>query len=388
MRIVDIRATPVTVLAEAPWRWSNGIELGTTRTVIELITDEAIVGLGETHGGAGTVRALSIAKEYVLGLDPLELGLIQEKLSPLSRGYAGQVPAYVRAAIEIACLDAAGKALNRSVASLLGGVLRHRVEVAAYLFYRDRSADASKGGESSPSEMLDHAEELVAKHGFRVLKLKGGVLAPYVELETLRLLRARFPDAPLVWDPNAAWSVESTIRIGQQLLSECLDLQYLEDPCADLEGMSRARRALSIPFATNMCVIRPEQLAPGIRMGSVDVVLADIHFWGGFRESQKLAAVCEAFRLGLGLHSDRELGISTAAMVHFAAATPQLSYAMDSHYHDQSGDIIAKPWVYHDGYFELPDGDGLGVEVDADKLAFFHREYLRIGDVDVPHDVR
>jgi glucarate dehydratase len=106
------------------------------------------------------------------------------------------------------------------------------------------------------------------------------------------------------------------------------------------------------------------------------VILADVHFWGGFRANQKMAAVCEAFGLGVGMHSDRELGISTAAMVHLACAVPNLNYAIDSHYHDQADDIITTPWAYRDGRFELPKGPGLGVEIDQDKLAFYHRQFL------------
>jgi glucarate dehydratase len=196
------------------------------------------------------------------------------------------------------------------------------------------------------------------------------------EYRALELLRDRFPDDPLVWDPNAAWSVETTIRVGRRLTSDGFDLQFLEDPCNWLEGMSQARAAVPIPFATNMCLIAPEQLAPGIRARSVDVILADVHYWGGFRANQKMAAVCEAFGLGVGMHSDRELGVSTAAMVHLACSLPNLNYAIDSHYHDQADDIITAPWTYRDGRFELPKGPGLGVEIDRDKLDFYHRHFL------------
>lgn len=386
MKIVDIRATPVTVPAEAPWRWSMGVETGTTRTIIELVTDEGITGIGETYGGARTIHGLETAKPFIVGLDPLETGTLQHRLGVFCIGYEQDVPPLVRAGIEMACLDAAGKALGRPVWSLLGGAVRDRVEVAAYLFYRYRSEDGRVGGEDSPEAMVAHAEELVAKHGFRVLKLKGGVLPPDEEYRTLQLLHERFPGSPLVWDPNAAWSVETTIRVGRRLLREGPELQYLEDPCNWLEGMSQARRAVEIPFATNMCLIAPEQLAPGIRMRSVDVILADVHFWGGFRADQKLAAVCEAFGLGLGMHSDRELGISTAAQVHLAAALPNLGYAIDSHYPDQADDIIAEPWRFEAGHLAVPSAPGLGVEIDRDKLDRYHRYYEEHTEVNEFYD--
>jgi glucarate dehydratase len=180
--------------------------------------------------------------------------------------------------------------------------------------------------------------------------------------------------------------VETTIRIGRRLTADAFELQWLEDPCNWLEGMSQARAATGIPFATNMCLIGPDQLAPGIRLRSVDVILADVHFWGGFRANHRMAAVCEAFGLGVGMHSDRELGISTAAMVQLACSLPNLGYAIDSHYHDQADDIITAPWTYRDGAFELPTGPGLGVEIDRDKLDFYHRYFLEHQEVNEFYD--
>ena len=386
MKIIDIRATPVTVPAEAPWRWSMGIETGTTRTIIELITDEGIVGVGETYGGAGTVHALDVARPIVIGLDPLETGLLQHRLGVFTIGYETSVPSAVRGGLEMAALDAAGKALGRPVVSLLGGAIRQRVQVASYLFYRYPSGDGRLTAVDSPERILERAIELKERNGHSVHKLKGGVFPPLEEYAALQLLRDRFPDDLLTWDPNAAWSVETTIRIGRRLTADGFDLTFLEDPCQWLEGMSQARAAVQIPFATNMCVIGTDQLAPGICLRSIDVILADVHYWGGFRGNQRMAAVAEAFGLGVGMHSDRELGISTAAMVHLACSMPNLSYAIDSHYHDQSDDIVTRPWEYRDGAFQLPTGPGLGVEIDRDKLDFYHRYYLDHPEVNEYYD--
>lgn len=381
MHIVDIKATPVTVPAEAPWRWSMGVETGTTRTIIELVTSDGIVGLGETYGGVAALHAIDVARPFVLGLDVLETGVLQHRLGVFCIGYETSVPATVRAGIEMACLDAAGKALGRSVASLLGGAVRERVDVASYLFYRYPSVDGRHAAVASPEAIEDRALELHDRNGHRVHKLKGGVLPPLEEYRALQRLRSRFPESPLVWDPNAAWSVETTIRVSRRLTADSFELQWLEDPCAGIEGMGRARRAAGIPFATNMCVVATEHIAPGIAARCVDVILADVHYWGGFRANQRLSAVCEAFGIGLGMHSDRELGISTAAMVHLACAVPNLTYAIDSHYHDQVDDVITKPWRYTDGAFELPSGTGLGVELDRDKLDFYHRYFLEHAEV-------
>lgn len=387
MKVVDIKITPVTVPFEAPLRWSMGVETGTTRGIVEAITDEGIIGIGETYGGNGVEHAIEVAKPFVLGLEPLDIGVLHHRLGVFRIGYETAVPAIVRAGIEMAFLDAAGKALNVPVYSLLGGKTKDRIEAAAYLFYRHKSDDGI-GGEDCPEAMVERAKELVARHGFRTIKLKGGVFPPEQELECLRLLRGEFGDAPLRWDPNAAWSVESAIRIGRKLLSEEIDLEYLEDPTWNLEGMSQVRQAVPIPLATNMCLVSFDQLAPGIRMKSVDIILADVHFWGGFRENQRMMAVCDAFQLGIGLHSDRELGISTAAMLHLAAASPSMKYAIDSHYHDQVDDVITSPMVYKDGCFDVPSGPGLGVEVDWEKVEKYNRLYKSQGQVNEFYDAR
>jgi glucarate dehydratase len=386
MKIVDIEVIHVTVPMEAPLRWSMGVETGTTRGIIKVTTDEGIVGIGETYGGNAVEHAITVAKPFVLGLDPLEIGVLQHKLGVFRIGYETSVPAVVRAGIEMACLDAAGKALKLPVSSLLGGKIRDKVEVAAYLFYRYRSSNGKLGGEDAPPRILERAQELVKRHGFRALKFKGGVFPPEQELESIRLLRKAFPQSPLRWDPNAAWSVETAIRIGRKLLHEGIELEYLEDPTWNLEGMSQVRKSVQIPLATNMCLVAYDQLAPGIRLRSVDVILADVHFWGGFRENQRMAAVCDAFQLGVGLHSDRELGISTAAMLHLAASTPSLVYAIDSHYHDQVDDIVTKPFKYNKGCFHVPNGPGLGVEVNWDKVEKYQRLYKKQGQLNEFYD--
>ncbi|MFN0171817.1 MAG: enolase C-terminal domain-like protein [Bryobacteraceae bacterium] len=388
MKVTDIKITPVTVPMEAPLRWSMGVETGTTRGIIQVFTDEGITGIGETYGGNAAEHAIATAKPYLLGLNPLETGLLHHRLGVFRIGYETAVPAVVRAGIEMAFLDAAGKALNLPLHTLLGGKVRDRIETAAYLFYRYKSDDGRIGGEESPESMLERTRELIERHGFRAIKFKGGVLPPEDELRCLRLLRREFPDAPLRWDPNAAWSVETSIRIGRKLLAEGIDLEYLEDPTWNLEGMSQVRQAVPIPLATNMCLVSFEQLAPGIRMRSVDVILSDVHFWGGFRENQRMIAVCEAFQLGVGMHSDRELGISTAAMLQLASSTPSLVYAIDSHYHDQVDDIITRPFRYEGGFFEVPSGPGLGVEVDWDKVARYNRLYEEQGQVNEFYDSR
>lgn len=386
MRIVDIRMTSVNVPFEAPLRWSMGVETGTTRGIIELTTDDGIVGLGETYGGKAAEHALEIARPFVLGLDPLDTGLVLRRFAAFCVGYETAIPAAVRAGIEMACLDAAGRALKIPVYQLLGGKTRDRIPFCAYVFYRYRDDHTGIGGEDTPSEIAARTAELCRRYGFKAIKLKGGVHPPAREFEALSLIRGDFPDYPLRWDPNAAWSVETSIRVGRKLLDSGIDLEYLEDPTTSLEGMSQTRAAVPVPLATNMCLVAWDQLAPGIHMRSVDVILSDLHFWGGFQQNRKMIAVAEAFNLGVGLHSDRELGISTAAMLHLAASTPYITYAADSHYHDQVDDLVTTPFEYQDGCLTVPNGPGLGVELDRDKLERFHRAYATQGSLSEFYD--
>lgn len=378
MRVRAIRATPVTVPMIGPLLWSLGVEAGTTRTVIELETDTGVVGVGETYGGRHTVEAIQFLTPYLVNQDVWEFERLSRIVRSFCISYETFVPLHVLGGLEMAFLDAAGKEARRPVASLLGGVLRDHIPFSAYMFFRQEGA----GGESAiltPEAMRDAAAEQVETYGFETIKVKTGVLRPAEEVRTMRLLREAYPDIKLRFDPNAAWSVETSLRYLPALGE--LDMEFVEDPTEGLEGMARVRRDIAVPLATNMCVIDFPHIPIAVRLGSVDVILADVHYWGGPRANVKLAAVAETFRLGLGMHSDRELGISTAAQLHVAAAIPTLTYAVDSHYLQQTDDIITEPFQFRDGGLDLPQGPGLGVEIDHDKLQRYHELYERSGDV-------
>lgn len=376
-KITEIKWTTVTVPMEAPLRWSLGVESGTTRTILQVITADGITGLGETYGGEATVRTLQFAKPMILGSDPFEVEKLLKKLQVFCIAYETFVPPHVMAAVEMACWDIMGKALGRPVCSLLGGQYRDRIPFSAYLFFRHKSADG-KGGESTPEGLLEYAEMIVEKCGFDTLKIKGGVLPPDQELESIRLIRKRFPGYKIRFDPNAAWSAGTAINVLRRM--DEFALEYAEDPVWGIEAMGLVRRDVPIPFATNMCVINFDQIPLAVRTHCIDVILSDVHYWGGLSSNKKLAGICETFQLGLGMHSDRELGISTAAQVHFAASTPYMTYAPDSHYHHQVDDIITDPFEYEQGHLKVPDGPGLGVTIDPEKLEKYERYYQQQGE--------
>lgn len=379
MRITDIKATTITVPLEAPLRHSNGAHWGRfVRTIVEVVTDEGISGFGEMGGGGESAElAFAGLKSYLTGHDPFQLEELRFKIAnPTASLYNNRTQ--LLAAIEFACLDIIGKYLNQPVYNLLGGKVRDYVKFASYLFFRLPDSQSGKGEVRTIDQLLAHCKELKETHGFTTHKLKGGVFRPEYELECYQALAAAFPQDSLRYDPNAALSVEEAIRFGKAI--ENLNNDYFEDPTWGLNGMRRVRSSVRIPTATNTVVINLEQLATNVLDPSIDVILLDTTFWGGIRACLKAAAVCETFQLGMSVHSSGELGIQLATMLHLGALVPGLSFAGDAHYHHLKDDIlVGGKMVYKNGAIKVPDGPGLGIKVDRDKVAQYAELYRELG---------
>jgi glucarate dehydratase len=378
MRIVDVRATTVTMPLEAPLRHSNGAHWGRfVRTVVEVEADNGLIGLGEMGGGGQSAEdAVTGLKPYLLSHDPARTEALRWMLAnPTASLYNNR--RQLLAAIEFDCLDLQGRHLCVPVHELLGGKVRDRVPFASYLFFR-HPADDGTGEIRTAEQLVEHAQALVAEHGFSVHKLKGGVFPPDYERECFRALAEAFEGHRVRFDPNGAFGVEEAIRFARGI--EDLDNDYLEDPTWGLNGMRRVREKTSIPLATNTVVVNFEQLAANIRDPAVDVVLLDTTLWGGIRACIKAAGVCETFQLGAAVHSSGELGIQLATMLQLGAVVPNLSFAADAHYHHLRDDIIAGGKLpYADGAIAVPDGPGLGVELDRDKLAEYAELFHELG---------
>jgi glucarate dehydratase len=374
MRITDIKARTVAVPIQAPLRHSTGVHPYFQRTIIELFTDEGIVGLGEV-GGGDQRGAFEKLKPRIIGEDPYHLERIKPKVLRPSY-YMSTARLY--AAIEIACLDIQGKVSRRPVSDLIGGRLRDRVPFSAYLFYRYREGDA--GGETSPDEMARQARSLVEQYGFRSVKLKAGFLPPDHDVATLYAVReAVGPTVGLRIDPNGAWSRGTAIRVAGEI--EGCRPEYYEDPTWGLEGMARVRERTSIPLATNMCVTHFDHVAPAVAMNAVDVILSDVYYWEGIRGVRALSTICECFRWGVSMHSGVELGVTLAAMLHTAATLPNMTYDADAHYHHLLDDVIVGGKMkYEQGSIVVPAGPGLGVELDEDRMARYEEFFRKKGD--------
>lgn len=379
MKIADIRATTVTVPLHAPLRHANGCHWGRfVRTIIEVETDTGLVGLGEMGGGGESaelgVRAL---KTYLVGHDPARLEEMRFLIAnPTASLYNNRTQ--ILAALEFACLDILGQAWNVPVYQLLGGKLRNRVPFASYCFFRYASSAAGENEVRTPDQVVAYAKEAKAKYGFTSHKLKAGVFPPDYELEVYSALAAAFPQDRIRFDPNGVWSAEQAIRFGQAI--ERFNNDYLEDPVYGLNGMRRVRGKVRMPLATNTVVVNFEQLAANILDPAVDVILLDTTFWGGIRPCIKAAVVCETFQFGVAVHSSGELGIQLATMLHLGAVIPNLSFAADAHYHHLTDDIIEGGLMsYLGGSIAVPDGPGLGVKLDREKLLKYSELYKKMG---------
>jgi glucarate dehydratase len=375
MKIIDLKTRCVAIPLNAQLRHNTGVHPGYfLRTILELITDEGVIGLGEV-GGGDQRGALEKLKPRIIGCDPFHLETIKLKVL---RSIYYMSNARLYAAIEMACLDIQGKLINRPLSDLLGGSVRSEIPMIGYLFWRyDRP---SGGHDETAEDLADYCVELHETLGIKSMKLKAGVMTPNEEAKVLRLCRQKLGDGfGLRIDPNGVWSVPTAVRIGKQL--EDLNLEYFEDPSWGLNGNSEVRKQIRIPIATNMYPARFDDLAPAIKMGAVDIVLTDIHYWEGPKGVKDLAAICNTFNLGVAMHSGAEFGIELAAMLHTASTIPTMTFAGDAHYHYLTDDIIEGGLMsYIDGCIKVPTGPGLGVSLDEDKMKFYGKLYEEKGD--------
>ncbi|WP_159601025.1 enolase C-terminal domain-like protein [Agromyces humi] len=375
MKIVDLRVRTVAIPTDAKLRHSSGVHPGYfIRTILELITDEGLIGLGEVGGGDQRGALLKL-KPRIVGLDPFHLEVVKLKVL---RSIYYLSNARIYAAIEMACLDIQGKAVGRPLSDLLGGSVRSEIPFIAYLFWR---YDRPGGGDDTRAEDLaDECEALHERLGVHAMKMKAGVERPEEEARVLELCRDRLGDGfGLRIDPNGVWSVPTAVRIGRRL--EAVAPEYFEDPAWGLVGNAAVREQVRIPIATNMYPAKFDDLGPAIRLGAVDVVLTDLHYWEGPRGVKDLTAVCRTFGLGVAMHSGTEFGIELAAMLHTASTIPEMITAGDAHYHYLTDDIIAGgPMRYRNGAIAVPRGPGLGVELDPEKMDKYEQYFEEHGD--------
>ena len=408
MKISKLLLHPVAV-ADGPLRSSYGLHAPyALRTIVELKTTDGLTGISETYGGDRQLATFERLRSRVEGMDPFALTCLWQDLMAAAKQSGGDPshtmlvpgenpldePQRAFAAIEIACLDIIGKALDKPICDVVGGRARSEAPFSAYLFYKhagggglgDDLREDEYGECLTPETIVQQCRQMIAQYGFKEIKLKGGVLDPDQEIAAIRALRAEFgAKYPLRIDPNSAWSVDTSARVGRDLRDELKDGGYLEDPCAGIDGMAEVRRRLlaegiETSFASNVAVTSFAAVPEAWKQDGVQIVLSDPHYWGGIRKQQQLSNLCEVLGMGLSMHSNSHLGVSLMAMAHVAAATPHLTYACDTHYPWQSAIdevVLGGRIAIKNGCVKIPEKPGLGVELDYDQLARGRERYAK-----------
>lgn len=397
--IRHVRITPI-AFRDGPLLNASGIhEPWALRSIIEIETSDHRVGISETYGDAPMLKALEQAKSLLVGLSPFALNAMEERVRAVikpGQGTEGSVQFElapgshtaknadkVISAMEVAMMDLQGQLLGMPICDLLGGAVREEVPYSAYLFYKfaehaGRPYAADAWGEAvTPAQIVVQAQKMVAEYGFKSIKLKGGVFEPAVEIASMQALRTAFPTLPLRLDPNANWSLATSIAAARELDDL---LEYYEDPTPGQEGMAALAAHCRAPLATNMCVTTMEEFKRNATTHAVKILLSDHHYWGGLRATAALARMCGVFDMGMSMHSNSHIGISLMAMTHVAAAIPNLTYACDTHYPWQEEEVIKGGRVtFVDGAVRVPTTPGLGVEIDPSQLQKLHQQYLDCG---------
>ncbi|MEB6541326.1 glucarate dehydratase [Serratia plymuthica] len=382
-----------------------------TRNIVILQDNTGHTGVGEVPGGEKIRQTLEEAQSLVVGKTLGEyknvMAAVRNRFAERDAGGRGlqtfdlRTTIHVVTGIEAAMLDLLGQFLDVPVAALLGdGQQRDSVEMLGYLFYLGDRNKTPLAYRSQPDERCDwyrlrHEEALTPasvvrlaeaayeKYGFNDFKLKGGVLAGEEEAEAVTALAERFPQARITLDPNGAWSLNEAVSLGRQLRNV---LAYAEDPCGAEQGfsgrevMAEFRRATGLPTATNMIATDWRQMGHTLQLQSVDIPLADPHFWT-MQGSVRVAQMCHEFGLTWGSHSNNHFDISLAMFTHVAAAAPGKITAIDTHWIWQEGDqrLTREPLQIVGGRIEVPKKPGLGIELDRDRLMKAHELYKANG---------
>jgi glucarate dehydratase len=408
--IADLRVIPVAGRDSMLLNLSGAHGPFFTRNLLILTDSSGSTGVGEVPGGEKIRQTLEDARSLVVGQP---LGAHQRVLLAMQRAFGdrdvggrGQQTFDLRTAIhavtavESALLDLLGQHLGVPVAALLGeGQQRESVEMLGYLFFvgdrkktdlpyasepKSENAWARLRHEKAltPEEIVKLAEAAYERYGFNDFKLKGGALRAEEEVEAIKALHERFPRARVTLDPNGGWLLKDAVRLMRDMRGV---VAYAEDPCGAEDGfsgrevMAEFRRATGLPTATNMIATDWRQLAHALALQSVDIPLADPHFWT-MAGSVRVAQTCRDWGLTWGSHSNNHFDVSLAMFTHVGAAAPGRVTAIDTHWIWQDGQRLTKePLHIKGGLVEVPKKPGLGVELDMDEVAKAHELYKQHG---------
>ena len=353
MRISKIETIAVRTPVREPLIWPGGTRYSASGLLVQIHTDEGLIGVGEAPGPTlPTIRTIIETEmaQFLLGQDPLRVEWLVHRMEEFSRNWS-RICAYAIAGIEMALLDLKGKTLGVPVAELLGGFCRDRVAVVGYLFIGSPEANAQKA-----AAFVDA--------GYTELKLKVGRDFEQ-DHDTLAAIRDRVgPEVKIRIDANMIWSVPAAIKWIRGL--ERFDLQYVEQPVPDfdVQGLAQVRRAVAVPIAADEACTDLRSVLELIKADACDVLVVYPSEAGGLRRAHQIGALADAAGKWCTIGSWAELGVATAGNVHVVAASSNYPFASDTHYPLQEQDILVEPFEMTDGLVEVPRSPGLGVELD------------------------
>lgn len=373
MRITALRATPVNIPFKAPYRYALGSTASLTKTLVEVDTDEGVTGIGEYAAGDGTA-IIALLAERLIGLDPLNLNDCErrcvpdftynlwENLADLRRGFG---------AIEMALWDLRGRCEGRSVAELLGGVVRDQIAFTEYFAFR--LSGAHEVGESTPIEVARYCARMIEEYDSPTFEGKMATIDLTSEVRMVREVRAAIGDDRLLrLDANGGWTVATATEAIRKLAP--YDIRNLEDPVDTFEEMARLKPHAAMTFSTH----NPD-LRRAVALGTPDFFVLNLVELGGIRRTVEFAQAAERLGYGFWFHSG-ETGVASAAYLQVSAALQCIREPSQALFHYYADDVIAEgPFCPRGGLVALPEGPGLGVTLDPEGVRRCHQRYLDEG---------
>jgi len=385
--IASLRLTRVSIPLTLVHAGSMYVIQKAERTVVELTLENGVTGLGDTWGTPEVYAMAGAFGKAWIGKDALDRFALRSATLGRSN-YDNKYGRNGRAAyagLDLAAWDAVARSLKLSLAELIGARQRESIDVVSTLpaailpkaVSRDELTKHLDDLSNTP-KVVDFAQAQARRFGFRSFKLKSAAYSPEWDWKLLNELREAMPSARIRFDPNANYGPATATALCKRL--DPLGLEFFEDPTGELEGLARLKSAVKTPVATNMWVVKDEQLAPAIRRQAVDVVLGDLFMWGGIDALRRMAKAAHAFGLKPALHSVYETGIATVANLHLASALPEVEYPNDASLHFMSADVLKEVQEVKNGAMTLPAGYGLGVTLDRAQLEKLTTGCTAIGD--------
>lgn len=372
MKIRSIRATPVNIPLRAPYRFSYGSIQSLTKTVIELVTEDGVCGLGECADGDRSTEVTRMG-ERLIGHDIRDVGTAYRRCVPgMSYTPWGNVAGDRRifGSIEMAMWDARGRTEGVSLSRLLGGAVRSEIALTEYFSYRWPGADDP--GEATPVEVARFCACMIEEHDAREFEGKVGTVDLREEIRMVAEVRAAIGDRPMQLDANGKWTLPTARQALHKLLP--YGIAWFEEPCEDYEEMAALRKNFDVSFSTHKV-----DLPKAARLGCPDAIVTNINELGGIRGTMEFIAACATMGVGFRFHSG-ETGIASAAYLHVSAAAEHVRGASQTLFRWYGDDVTeGGPFVPKGGVVKVPQGPGLGVTLDPVALRRCHERYLSEG---------